>query len=171
MIRPSLIAAIITSLIVSGCTPGQGDAKQGYKDTTIPGTWAWDVESNRPADRQEADFWWEQVSATERYLVPLNGAKATIVQGQDFERIDAGYIRKIALSQEKLRGDALKPGVIVAFRTAEGGVGKLQVLGYKPLHDFDFPEAASLTEAWKQFALSQPNMPLYHLQVRWTLFK
>jgi hypothetical protein len=79
------------------------------------------VESNRPADRQDADFWWEQVSGTEKYLVPLNGAKATIVQGQDFERIDAGYIRKIALSQEKLRGDALKPGVIVAFRTAEGG--------------------------------------------------
>ena len=171
MIRPSLIAAIITSLIVSGCTPGQGDAKPGYKDTTILGTWAWDVESNRPADRQDADFWWEQVSGTEKYLVPLNGAKATIVQGQDFERIDAGYIRKIALSQEKLRGDALKPGVIVAFRTAEGGVGKLQVLGYKALHDFDFPEAASLTEAWKQFALSQPNIPRYHLQVRWTLFK
>jgi len=50
------------------------------------------------------------------------------------------------------------------FPYGGGWGGKLQVLGYKPLHDFDFPEAASLTEAWKQFALSQPNIPLYHLQ-------
>jgi hypothetical protein len=166
MIRPILIVTILSSLVVSGCA-----TRQSYKTTNILGTSAWDVESNRLGERSGADFWWEQVTETNRYLVPLNGAKAAIVEGQKFERIDSDYVRRVALSQEKIAGGALQPGAIVVFRTARGRAGKLQVVGYKALHDFDFPEAASLTEAWKQFALSKPNIFLYHLQVRWTLLE
>lgn len=171
MIRPTLIVAILTSLVVSGCASKQVASKQSYKTTTILGTWTWDVESNRLGDRSDADFWWEQVTDTDRYLVPLNGAKTAIVEGQTFERIDAAYVRRVALSQEKIAGGVLKPGAIVVFRTAKGRLGKLQVVGYEALHDFDFPEAAYLPEDWKRYALSKPNTLVYHLQVRWTLLE
>lgn len=171
MIRLKLILAILTSVIVLGCTTNQIASRQPSKTTTILGTWAWDVESNRMGGRSDADFWWEQVNDADRYLVPLNGAKAAIVEGQVFEGIDLDYIRGIALSQESIAGVALEPGAIVVFRTASGRAGKFQVVAYKALHDFDFPEAAALSEGWKRFALSKPNTQLYHLQVRWTLLE
>ncbi|MEM4230050.1 MAG: hypothetical protein QXZ66_09875, partial [Thermoproteota archaeon] len=44
----------------------------------IPGTGLFDVDSGKAvglAEKALADLWWEQVTKTERYLVPLNGAK------------------------------------------------------------------------------------------------
>jgi hypothetical protein len=146
------------------------------KTTTILGTWFWDVESNHLGGDSEiggskTDFWWQRDADGGAYLVPVNGAKAAIVEGQEFERIDSEYVRHVALSDEKIASGALKPGAILVFRTAEGRVGKFQVVGYKALHEFDFPEASYLTEGWRRYALSQPNERAYHLQVRCTVFK
>lgn len=168
MIRPVMIAATFTSL-VAGCATGQITSNQTYRTTTILGTWCWNVESNRLGDRSDSDFWWEQVTNTNGYLVPLNGTKAGVVRGQAFDRIDSEYVGQVALSQEKIAGDSLRPGAIVVFRTAQGKTGKLQVVGYKASHDFDFPEAVHLNKMWKRFALSKPNIRDYNLQVRWRL--
>ena len=171
MKRTPVIVALVISFATYGCATSDPVSQRSYQTTTILGTFAWDVESNRLGDHSHADFWWDQVTDTERYLVPLNGATAAIVKRPQYEKIDADYVRRAALSQGRLAGGDLKPGATIVFRTADGRHGKLRVVGYKALHDFDFPEAAHLSEDWKTFVLGKPNTPQYHLQVRWTLLE
>ena len=161
--------ALMCSLLLPACATAQIQSNQTYNTTTVLGTWSWNVESNRLCSLESGDFWWGWATEKASHLVPLNGAKAALLTGQDFERIDAKYLERVGLSEEKLTGEALKPGAIVVFRTGKGEAGKFQVVGYKGSHDFDFPEAAYLTERWKQFTLSKPEIPAYHLKVKWTL--
>ncbi|MFC1907135.1 hypothetical protein ACFLW8_03510 [Chloroflexota bacterium] len=149
--------------------------QEGYEITVILGTAGWDVETNKLVSRDMADFWWQQVTGTERYLVPENRAKAKLIQNGDFDKIDPAFIKGQNLSEERIsgsdQGGLLSPGAIVVFETAEGNLGKLQIEKYRASHDFSFPEAAYLPEGWKKFALEKPNVEMYHLQVRWQLFR
>jgi hypothetical protein len=159
----------VFALFLSVCANAQVKSDQAYKTTTVLGTWAWNVESDRLCKSEDGDFWWERVDANSGYIVPLNGAEAAVVTGKDFETIDAKSVQKAALSKEKIASETLKPGAIVIFRTGKGEVGKFQVVGYKSSHNFDFPEAKHLTDKWKKFTLSKPESPAYHLQVKWGL--
>jgi hypothetical protein len=164
--------AVLGGLIVVSCAgcSKTTDSKE-YKTTTLPGTAAWSVASNHLGPKgPKVDFWWEIVSLTEKYLVPQNGASAAVVDRGDFDRIDSAFLTSAKLSSNKISGDILKPGCVLVFKTSDGKSGKLQVIGYKALHDLSFPEAADLPEQTKTFILSQPDVPLYHLQVKWTLF-
>ncbi len=147
----------------------------GDNRTVLLGTYYWDVESDKQGDVHAADFFWEQVTDTERYLVPMSGAKARLVPHGDFDKIDPVFIKGAGLSSEKIsgsdRGRDLVPGAVVVFRTAEGNLGKLKVEKYRALHDFSFPEAAHLSEDWRTSVLGQPDQEMYHLQVRWRLFQ
>lgn len=166
MIPPSLVAAAVSSLLFVVAAWGQGEPRQVYRDTVLLSTYKWDIESNQLRGTPNCDFWWQFASPTESYLVPVNGAKAAIVEAETFELVDAVGVRNIALSETKLPQKSLRPGTIVAFVTAEGGAGKLQVLGYKSSHDFNFPEAANLSESRRAWALGGTNIVECHLQVR-----
>ena len=143
--------------------------------TVILGTWSWDAESNKQGLFDETDFFWRQVTEKERYLEPVNGAKAKLISDSDFDKIDPDFIKRQNLSEERIsgsnQGGRLSPGAIVMFKTAEGNLGKLQIEKYRALHDFSFPEAKYLSEDWKSFALGKPNNETYHLQVRWQLYR
>src|SRR5439155_15807119 len=97
-----------------------------------------------------SDFWWEQVDETHRYLVPQNGATARLVRGINFDHIDESFIKRQDLFPGMISGadnfGALKPGTVVVFKTAEGHYGKLQVIRYRPVDDFAFPEATHLSQ-------------------------
>lgn len=151
------------------------------------GAHTWDVESHGSNDRSaRADFLWQHISPTERYLVPINGTRAALVTNGDFEAIGAAFVRAYPMSDgaEKISGaratttkfsgsdtgSVLQPGAILVFRTAEGNYGKLVVEGYRSLHDFSFPEAASLKQDWKDFVLKKSDTAHYHMQVRRVLF-
>lgn len=54
-----------------GSTYSEGD------DLVIRGTWLCDLDLGKES-RASSDFWWRQVTAVERYLVPKNGAKFAI---------------------------------------------------------------------------------------------
>ena len=69
------------------------------------------------------------------------------------------------------RDSVLTPGTIVALRTSEGNVAKLKVLGYRALHDFDFPEASALSQQWRDSVLQQADCSNYHLEVEWVLYR
>lgn len=56
---------------------------------TIRGTWLCDLDAGAEASAN-ADFWWEQVTSTERYLVPQNGATFK-VQVRSYEDVDDQY--------------------------------------------------------------------------------
>src|SRR4051794_23779537 len=58
------------------------------------GTWSWKIEGNQFGDLQKADFWWEQVDATERNLVPLGGAGWALLKDKPFEKITAEDLAK-----------------------------------------------------------------------------
>ena len=161
-----LAAALASAVLLAAC--GDGDRSARTKTTTLLGTWMWDVEVNDQG--RDGDFWWQYATATERYLTPMQGAKAALAD-LPFDGIDAARARSAALSRERIPGTALQPGAVVVFATRSGKVGKLQVIGYKSSRDFSFPEAAYLTNRWKSFAGRRPEIPAYHLQVRWALLE
>ncbi|MCP4258896.1 MAG: hypothetical protein GY774_15545 [Planctomycetes bacterium] len=172
MNRMVYVAILVAPIALSGCRKADVSA---YSRTVILGTYAWDVEADQQVSSDFVDFWWEQVTDTERYLVPKNGATAKLVPDSDFGKIDPVFIKEQDLSIEKISGSdeggLLTPGAVVVFRTAEGNLGKLQVEKYRALHDFSFSEATYLSEQWKSAVLKKPNRETYHLQVRWQLFR
>src|SRR5439155_7035723 len=48
---------------------------------------------------------------------------------------------------------ALKPGTVVVFKTAEGHYGKLQVIRYRSIDDFPFPDVTQLARPWRDLVL------------------
>ena len=50
------------------------------------------------------DVWWEQVSDTERNLVPRGGAGWAIVKGKPFEKVGLEDLKKASYSKDKLPG-------------------------------------------------------------------
>lgn len=166
-----IVAGILSGL--SGCATLQEVAE--YNRTVVLGTYAWDIESNDQGGFSDrSDFWWEQVSDTERFLTPMNATRAKLVRNINFDRINPAFIGEQHLTVEKIsgadEGGLLTPGAVVVFRTTEGNLGKLQVEKYRAIHDFEFPEAANLTEKWRRYVLGLPNREMYHLQVRWHVF-
>lgn len=161
---------------IDSSTPHNTEPVQDTRPSTITvilGTYSWDVERNDFGGNQ-ADFHWNQVSASERYLVPKNGAGVTLVSDRPFSDIDRDFLNNLTYTAENLTGandnPDLKAGTVVAFRTAEGNVGKFEVVRYRGTHDFEFPESEKLTESWKDLVLRRPNKEKYHLEVKWQLF-
>lgn len=159
------LAALLASAVLAAAC-GSGD--RTTRTTTLLGTWMWNAEVNDQGG--DGDFWLQYSTATEKYLTPMQGAKAALAD-LPFDKIDAAAARRAALSRERIPGTELPPGAVVVFATRSGKLGKLQVVGYKSSWDFSFPEAAYLTRRWKAFAKGRPEIPAYHLQVRWTLLE
>ena len=144
--------------------------------TVIPGTWLWDVESNELGGTSDnADLWWEHVTREERYLVPQNGARIAVVSGQRYEDIDLASLANLTLIEDRISGsdgnNLLRPGTLLALRTAEGNMVKLKVVRYYRLHNFEFDGAEVLPANWKDFVLTSPDIDNYHLELEWTLYR
>jgi hypothetical protein len=146
--------------------------------TVIPGTFGWDVETNSIVDPLRvsvADFWWEMVSEKERYLTPTHGAAAAVVKGKAYEQIDAAFVDRQRLRTKKIdagdKAGVLDPGAIVVFRTADGTLGKLQIVGYRRLHDLSFPQAGAYSDAKKQVIAQRPDIERGHLEIKWQLYR
>jgi hypothetical protein len=119
-------------------------------------------------------LWWSPQNATERHLVPFNGAAIKVIPDEPFEKIDLNYLKSVELTKDKLVGSGnnfLPPGTVLAVRTANGNFAKLRVVRYYTLHDFTFPGSEILTEAWKQLSLRTPNQDFYNIEVEWVLYK
>ena len=138
--------------------------------TVIPGTWSWRIEGNTIATGS-ADLFWEQVSGSERNLVPRGGAAWAVLKGKRFEKVGLAGLRGASYSDDKLPGSSLRPGTVLALRTRDGKLAKLKVVGYRCLHDTSFPEARHLSPGWVRFARGRPNVQEYHLELDWALFK
>jgi hypothetical protein len=173
----------LLQLVVLACVPASAfanpapDRDKTKQDvlakgqTVILGTWNWKIDGNKLGGNDGADFWWEQLTNTERQLVPKGGAGWAIIQCKAFEKVTRDDLAKMDFSTDKLSGKFLAPGTAVAIRTGDGKFAKLQVIRYRELHDFSFPEAKHLTPDWIKFVLGQPNIKEYHLEVNWVLYK
>jgi hypothetical protein len=167
----ALVATV--TLAVAGWSDEKKEDEPVKGQTVILGTWTWDIETNKQGgDVKGVDVRWEQATATEQYLVPLNGAGLIVFdKKKEFEKITREDLAELKYSDEKLANDALAPGTVVALRTNEGNFAKLKVVKYRELHDFSFPEAKLLNEAMKEFMLKSPNTKKYHIEVEWVLYR
>ena len=183
--QPICSVAGITALLLIGI----GVGATGCRDkpvavpwrsgtTVIPGNAGWDVETDSLDLHLRApttDFWWEQISPTQRYLTPVNETQAAVVRSRSFEEIGPKFLSHWRLPNEKISGSdengVLDPGAVVVFRTADGTLGKLQVVGYRCLHDFSFPAVSDLGEERRRNALEREDVARYHIEVKWQLYR
>jgi hypothetical protein len=99
----------------------------------VRGTWHCDLDAG--AESSTADFWWEQATATERYLTPENGAVFFVVGIRDFDSLKYADLERFQYSPQKINGsDAtynnIPQGTVVAYKTKQGRLGKFVVVGY-----------------------------------------
>jgi tetratricopeptide (TPR) repeat protein len=95
-----------------------------------------DLETGNTAVSNGADLWWHFATRQERALETRNGALMTRIEGRQFAAIDAAFLARLkyALVRLPASGDAseVKAGSMIAVRTAEGNLAKLQVRSAEP---------------------------------------
>ncbi len=122
----------------------------------LKGTWAWDIDSNSDGPKISVDIWWEHVNQQERYLVPMNGAGITVVKDRTFEDLNFSDLIKMDFASRRISASDAKPdidvGTILAVRTNEGNLAKLEVTGFDPLKS------------------SRHENTKYHMRLRYTFY-
>ena len=162
---------------LAGCDRGPTAVPGESGSTIIPGTFGWDVEADSivPADAPATDFSWEIVSADRKFLNPVHGTGAAIAKTRSYDEIDGEFLSHWRLPREPMAGigDAggLAAGTVVVFRTGSGTLGKLQVVGYRALHDLAFPAARTLEAEYRRQALDRENDQQYHIEIKWQLYR
>lgn len=176
--QTGLPVLIVLAVVLSGCKRVTPAVPWVSGTIIIPGTFGWDAETNSIVDPLRvpvADFWWEMVSEKERYFTPTHGAETAIVKGKTYEQIDAAFVSRRRLQTQKIdagdKAGVLGPGTIIVFRTADGTLGKLQVVGYRRLHDLSFPQAGAYPDTSKTAISQRPDIERYHVEIRWQLYR
>jgi hypothetical protein len=163
-----VILGIALLLAARGVAIG-GEPTGGLR--TILGTSTWDVDADKLVRGGAADFFWRHMDATKRSLTPTGGAKAAVLRDAKFADVSAEEAGKLRLTAEPLdasdKGSILLPGTVVVFRTNKGRLGILEIVRYRALHDLSFPEAKQIPAEAREMIRKSPNMPKYHLVVRW----
>lgn len=169
-------AAVIIIIIVM--MPASLNASVYAKDktTVMLASHYWDIDNQRFGKSDTADFLWTFGGDNNTgFFKTTNRAKMAMIISRSFDKIDSSIARAQNLIEQRIfqdadRGGRIKPGAVIVFETAEGKLGKLEILGFRSSHDFSFREAVSLTEEWKKFVLKKPEIRHYHLEVKWRLF-
>jgi len=174
----ALAVLIAAAVGLRGCSTQAPAMPWASGTTVIPGAFGWDAETDSivdPLSVPVADLWWEMVSENKRYLTPTHGVVAAVVKGKTYEQIDAAFVDRQWMHAKKIdagdKVDMLGPGTVIVFRTADGTLGKLQVIGYRRLHDLSFPQAAAYPDAKKAVIAQCPDIERGHLEIKWQLYR
>jgi len=178
--KTRFISTLLVVLVFSIAIQAQKEVEDSRFDlsaagqTVLLGTFIWDADTdNFPAkllSGKTGDIWWQQERLDKQSLVPLGNTLIVEVHDRDFAGLTADDLKILRYSWKPISNDRLVPGAIIAMRTTEGNYAKLRVVGYRPLHDFSFKEAAVLDACWKTFVLNKNNKENYHLEVEWVLY-
>jgi hypothetical protein len=137
--------------------------KEHTEQIIIPGTWRYDLDSMRlpygpeqfkglishfnaklsfdpkklkyGAFPDNCDILWNQIDSDTRKIEFINGAQGAIL-GKRFGDVTLEDISSAEYTASPIIDDAntpLKPGTVIAFKTADGKLGKLRVDGYSKL--------------------------------------
>jgi hypothetical protein len=163
--RVAILSVVAAAVVLTGCKRKHAGPTAWKSGTTIiPGTFSWNAETDSIGEDPQADLRWEQVSPAERYLAPINGAEAAIVKHRGYEQIDGSYLQRWHMPKERISAcdtdGVLAPGAVIAFRTAEGTLGKLKIVGFRS------PDAQGGDEPAGAARVEQR-----HLEIAWTLFQ
>ncbi|MCU0917468.1 MAG: trypsin-like peptidase domain-containing protein [Planctomycetes bacterium] len=106
-------------------------------DKLLRGTYAWDLDRGDDQDRSAVDLWWEHVDERQRYLVPQNGAQLAVIKGKAFATVTQDDVQRAKFTGDRLSASDAAPlidvGTILAVRTAEGNLAKLEIVGFDTL--------------------------------------
>ena len=163
--KVAALTVVVTAITLAGCKREPAAPAVWKSGTTvIPAAFSWDAESDAVADGADGDLRWEHVGPTERYLVPVNGTEAAVVKYRGYEQVDGTFLERWHMPKDRMpAGDAegvLAPGAVVAFRTAQGALGKLKIVGFSSPDAQGGDEPAGATRAEH-----------CHLEIAWTLFQ
>ncbi len=100
----------------------------------VRGTWSWDLDLGSQ-NTAGGDFWWDQQTATTRYLTPKNGAVFFVVGMRDFNSLSYSDLERFPFSGQKIDAsnavnNSIPTNTVVAYRTNEGRLGKFLVVDY-----------------------------------------
>jgi hypothetical protein len=102
----------------------------------LRGTWLFDFDAGtETATQSAADVWWEQKTATERAMIPLNGATICGMGLVDYNAITYADLQRLPLAATPIPANAvgtnlLPTGSTFAVRTKRGSFLKVQVVNY-----------------------------------------
>ncbi|MHA2251527.1 MAG: hypothetical protein ACXAD7_14280, partial [Candidatus Kariarchaeaceae archaeon] len=129
--------------------------------TLVDGTWSFDFETNTQGLPSDAgmDFFWEQVTSTERYLTMLHGAQAVnLGTGVDYNSITLDHAKGYTYSSTKIDGsttsNSIPTGTTLVWLSGEGNYVKMYINDYDYKLSFTFkilgassfsPETSSTT--------------------------
>lgn len=160
----------MVALLAIGCKPP--GPTESYTMMTILGTYNLDIESTKQESSSKSDLWLEHVDKNSFYLVPKNGMKMAIAKTNRLSNVSKASIMRTTLTNEKIGKDKLTLNTIIVFKTGEGHYGKLQVQGYRSLHNFNFSEAREyLSEDWKRYALNKEDIKKYNMFVAYKFYE
>lgn len=167
-----LLLIPIIALGLLGCSQNTPTPNK-TQNTTLLGTYTWDVESNKQGDsHSRVDFWYQRKDANSGALVSKNGTTIEVVDLEYSAITKNDITSRPMLRDGRISSSNLKVGTVAIFKTSEGNFGKLRIVGFKALHDFDFKEARENTsQSTKKYLLSKPNNRKYHLVVEYQLFR
>jgi hypothetical protein len=118
----------------SGDPTAPGIFSQGQ--LTVRGTWSCNLDQgNEINNNGPADFFWEQRTVVQRFLVPRNGATFLVLGERDLPSVSYAELQRLTLSSQPIDGsegreNQLRPGTVIAYRTKKGRLGKLRVIQY-----------------------------------------
>lgn len=94
------------------------------RQLTIPQTWTADLDEGALGSPRNSDLWFRAITATERYIEPLNGATAAISGRRSVGRDGCAAA---TLSAERIAISRLSEGTYVCMKTNEGRYAQLRV--------------------------------------------
>ncbi|MHA2501961.1 MAG: CARDB domain-containing protein, partial [Candidatus Kariarchaeaceae archaeon] len=135
--------------------------------TYVDGTWSYDFEGNLQGGASyPSDFFWAQVSETERYVGMLNEATAVIYSGSLlYNDIDLTEASSLTLSSSSIDASVgsttFTDWTILVFKTGDGNFVKMMVTQYGYTLNFVF---SVLSE------LPPPDLEITHIEIESTFF-
>jgi hypothetical protein len=102
----------------------------------LRGTWTFDFDAGiETSNSQLADVWWDQITATERQLVPMNGARLCGMGQVAYDALGLSDLANLPFSTTPIPGNvsgsnALVDGSVFAVHTKLGNFVKVQVIHY-----------------------------------------
>jgi len=102
----------------------------------VRGTWSYDLDVGAETSApNRADFWWDQVDAVKRMIVPKNSAQFNVLGIRDFGSLGYADLKGLSYSSQPIDGsnqtfNHIPQGTVVAYRTKEGRFGKFRVDQY-----------------------------------------
>ena len=124
-----LIVSLLLSLTAIAISPATAEEPQSI---TIGGTCTWKVGQPAGTKTRKPDFWWQHETQTQSNWVPRSGAAAAIVK-KSFDDVSRDDAKAAKLSDKPISGRLMQEGTVIVFKSADGKLGKMTVVGFNPL--------------------------------------